>query len=195
MPVITSEVSSTVTPVQKKTQSITVKDIAKTYGNKAFYIGAKTSGNGKLTYTSSDTKIATVDKDGKVTIKGCGRTTITIKAAETNKFRAAEKKITITIKPKQQKISSLKSTKAKTITVKWKKDSKATGYILQYSTNKSFKKNVKTVTISSNKTTSKKISSLKAGKKYYVRICSYKKSSGNKLQGSYSTIKSVTAKK
>ena len=51
------------------------------------------------------------------------------------------------------------------------------------------------MTISKNKTTSKKIAKLKAGKKYYVRVCSYKKVSGTKLQGSYSTTKSVTVKK
>ena len=182
-------------PVKQEAQKITAKNITKTYGAKAFSIGAQTNGNGKLTYTSGDKKVVTVSDNGKVTIKGCGKTTITIKAAETSEYKAAEKKITITIKPKQQKVSSVKSTAAKSITVKWKKDKKATGYILQYSTDKKFKKNVKTVTVSNNKTTSKKISKLKAGKKYYVRICSYKKSSGTKIKGNYSSIKSVKVKK
>ena len=135
-----------------------------------------------------------MSKGGKVTIKGCGKTTLTIKAAETKTYKAAQKKITLTVKPKKQKISSLKSTKAKTITVKWKKDTKATGYMLQYSTDKNFKKNVKKITISNNKTTSKQIRKLKAGKKYYVRICSYKKSSGAKIKGKYSKVKSVKTK-
>ena len=120
-----------------------------------------------------------------------GKTTITVKAAVTKEYKAAEKKITITIKPQKQKVSSLKSSKAKTITVKWKKDTKATGYILQYSTDKNFKKNVKSKTISNSKTTSAKITKLKTGKKYYVKICSYKKISGAKLKGSYSAVKSV----
>ena len=67
--------------------------------------------------------------------------------------------------------------------------------ILQYSTDKKFKKNVKSITISSNKTTSKKISKLKEEKTYYVRICAYKKSSGEKIKGSYSAVKSVKVKK
>lgn len=176
---------------KKKVSAITAKDITKTYGSKSFNIGAKTTSDGKLTYKSADKKVVTVSDSGKVSIKGCGKTIITIKVSETSQYKSAEKKITITIKPKKQKVSSVKSTAAKTITVKWNKDTKATGYIFQYSTDKNFKKNVKTVTISKNKTTSKKISKLKSGKKYYVRICSYKKVSGEKIQGSYSAVKSV----
>ena len=190
-----SEPIVTVTQSQQKVQTITAKDITKTYGAKAFSVGAKTSGNGKLTYTSGDKKIATVSESGKVTIKGCGKTTITIKVAETKEYKAAEKKITLTVKPQKQKISSLKEVKAETITVKWKKDTKASGYILQYSTDKNFKKNVKSKTISNNKTTSAKIAKLTAGKKYYVRVCSYKKVSRAKLKGSYSAVKSVQIKR
>ena len=182
------------TQAAKKAQTVTAKNVTKTYGAKAFKLGAKTDGDGTLTYASGNKKVVTVAADGKVSIKGCGKTTITIKAAETNAYKAATKKITVTVKPKKQKVSSVKSTKAKTITVKWAKDTKATGYVLQYSTDKNFKKGVKTVTISNNKTTSKKISKLKSEKKYYVRVCSYKKASGSKLQGNYSAVKSVTVK-
>lgn len=182
------------TQAAKKAQTVTAKNVTKTYGAKAFKLGAKTDGDGTLTYASGNKKVVTVAADGKVSIKGCGKTTITIKAAETNAYKAATKKITVTVKPKKQKVSSVKSTKAKTITVKWAKDTKATGYVLQYSTDKNFKKGVKTVTISNNKTTSKKISKLKSEKKYYVRVCSYKKASESKLQGNYSAVKSVTVK-
>ena len=61
-----------------------------------------------------------------------------------------------TIKPKSTTISKLTS-EEKGFTVKWKKQStQTTGYQIQYSTNQSFKKNNKTVTVSKNKTTSKK---------------------------------------
>ena len=50
-----------------------------------------------------------------------------------------------------------------------------TGYEIQYSTNKKFmKKTSKTATVKSNKTISKKFSRKKAGKRYYVRIRTYK---------------------
>lgn len=109
---------------QQKSQIITAKNFTKTYGNKAFHIGATTNGDGKLTFTSGNKKIVTVSKNGKVTSKGCGKTTITIKATETTEYKAAKKKITITVKPKKASLRSVKSTKSKTITVKWKKRQK-----------------------------------------------------------------------
>lgn len=139
--------------------------------------------------------ILVVSASGKIIIEGCGKTTITVKASRTEEYKAAQKKITITVKPATVKLSSVKSKKSRTMTVKWKKDSHASGYILQYSTDKEFEKKVKSVTISSKKVTSMQIGKLKAGKKYYVRICAYKKVSGGKLKGNYSVVKSVTIKK
>ncbi len=66
--------------------------------------------------------------------------------------------------------------KSKKFVVKWKRQSvQTTGYEIQYSTNKKFmKKTSKTATVKSNKTISKKFSRKKAGKRYYVRIRTYK---------------------
>jgi len=58
--------------------------------------------------------------------------------------------------------------------IKWKKKSNITGYQIQYSTNSKFKKENKSIKIKSAKTGSKKITKLKAAKKYYVRIRTYK---------------------
>lgn len=59
-------------------------------------------------------------------------------------------------------------------------------------------KSAKTATVSKNSTTSQKISSLKSGTKYYVRIRTYKtvKVDGKsvKLYSSWSAIKSVKVK-
>lgn len=79
--------------------------------------------------------------------------------------------------------------------VKWKKDTKAKGYIIEYSTDKKFKKDVKTVIVSKNTITSKTITKLKAGKKYYVRACAYITADGKKIKGSYSSVKPVNVKK
>ena len=105
------------------------------------------------------------------------------------------KTITLTVKPVKAKMGSLKSTAKGSFALKWKQDKKATGYIIQYSTDKRFEKNVKSTTVSSNRTTSKKIGKLKAGKKYYVRICSYKKSGVKNIKGAYSDVKTVITKK
>ncbi|MCB6993542.1 fibronectin type III domain-containing protein [bacterium 210820-DFI.6.37] len=165
----------------------------KAYGSKAFSLGAKTNGNGKLTYKSSNTKVAAVSAAGKVTIKGTGTATITITAAATSEYNAAAKKVTITINPK--KVTGLK-TKAgkKQMTVSWKKDTKATGYQLTYAQNKKFTKGKKNVTISKNKTVKKTVKKLKSKKTYYVKVRAYKKVGSKKLYGSYSAVKSVKIK-
>ena len=183
------------TNTNKNSNLITAKNITKTYGCKAFSIGAKSKSGGRLTYSVTDKKVATVDKKGKVTVKGYGQTKITITSAAKGKYPKAKKTIILTVKPVKTKIASVKSTKSKNMVVKWKKDTKATGYVIQYSTDKKFKKGVKTVTITKNKTTSRTIGKLKGGKNYYVRVCTYKKSNGKQIKGSYSAVKSVKVKK
>lgn len=154
----------------------------------------RTSGDGQITYSSSDSKIVSIDSTGKMTFKKIGSAVIAVNVAETANCKAQTLYVTVNIIPKRATVSSVKA-KGKTLTVKWKKDKSASGYIVQYSTSKNFKKGVKTVTISKNKTVSKKIKGLKANKKYYVRVCSYKKVSGQKVQGAYSVVKSVKTKK
>ncbi|NBH15632.1 hypothetical protein D3Z36_16085 [Lachnospiraceae bacterium] len=173
----------------QKSQTITAKSARKTYGEKDFSLGAKTSGGGQLSYTSSNRKVASIDKNGTVTIKGCGVTKITVRAAAKGQYKAAQKTVTLTVVPQKLKGITAKSAKAKSITVKWKKDSKASGYIIECSTDKNFKKNVKKVTVSKNKTVSQKIPRLKAGKKYYVRACAYTVSGKSKIKGAYAKVK------
>lgn len=55
----------------------------------------KASGKGKLTYKSSNRKIATVNAKGKVTFKKKGKVTVTIKAKATVNFSAETKKVKI----------------------------------------------------------------------------------------------------
>ena len=180
--------------VTKSAQSVTASDITKTYGAKAFSLGAKASGGTALSYSVSDPKVAAVDANGNVTIKGCGITDITITAAETSAYEKAQKIIRLTVKPKTMKVSSVKSQKKKTATVKWKKDKSATGYMIECATDKKFKKNKVTVTVSKYKTVSRTVKKLKAGKKYYVRICAYAKSGSTKVQGNWSKSKTVKVK-
>ncbi len=94
-------------------------------------------------------------------------------------------------KPKKVKISKLKTSK-KAVTISWKKVS-SSGYQIQYGTNKKFKK-AKTVTVKKGKTTSKKISKLKKGEKYYFRIRAYKTQNGKKVYGAWSSAKNIKVK-
>ncbi|MCD7837576.1 MAG: fibronectin type III domain-containing protein, partial [Clostridiales bacterium] len=91
-------------------------------------------------------------------------------------------------------ISSLKNSSSKKMTVKWDKNSKATGYQIQYSTSSSFS-SYKTVTVTSASTVSKTISSLTKGKTYYVRVRAYKTVSGTKYYSAWSATKNVKISK
>ena len=75
--------------------------------------------------------------------------------------------------------------------IKWKKKSGITGYQIQYFTNSKFKKGNKSIKIKSAKTGSKKITKLKAAKKYYVRIRTYK----GKKYSKWSKVKSAKISK
>jgi|GEM_PF-2852172 len=190
------EATTTVTvSVAKAGQTISAKSFTKAYGAKAFSLGAKrTKGDGKLTYKSSNTKVATVNASGKVTIKATGKATITITAAATTNYKKTTKAVTITVKPKKATVFSVAGSAKKKITVQWKKDSQATGYQIQYSTSSSFKSGNSTKLVNKNTTVKKTLTSLKSGKKYYVRVRSYKTISGKKVYGAWSAKKSVTVK-
>ena len=153
----------------------------------------KPKAKGKITYKSSNTKVATVNSKGKVKIKGTGKVTISITAKETSAYKKQTKKVTIYAVPGKRDIKKLSSGKKK-LTVQWKKDNRSDGYQVQYSTDKKFKKNVKNVVIGKKQTTKQTIKKLKTGKKYYVRIRSYKKISGKKYYGTWSSKKTVKVK-
>jgi hypothetical protein len=174
------------------------KKISKIYTDKVFALNVKlSSGNGKLTYKSSDKKVATVSKNGKVSVKGIGKARITITAAETKNYKSAKYEVTITVKPKKQKVT-LKIKKNK-IVATWKKDSKASGYQIQCAANKKFTKNCKTIDVTQNTTTKDTFEKIKKKTKYYVRVRSYKKVKKNGktsiIYGSWSRIKVISSKK
>lgn len=169
--------------------NISLLSITKTYGDGPFTLNFSSSG-GKVTYSTSNKKVVTVSNKGKVTIKGCGIADIKVRSAANNKYKEKNTKITIIVKPKKQNISELKIDK-RNITLKWKKDTKADGYYIYYSTDYKFSNDLQKVKISKNKTTFKTLKKLKTGKKYYVKICSYKKSGKQEVFGDFSSIKNV----
>lgn len=117
-------------------------------------------------------------------------------AKVTLKFRngyAGSMTKTFRINPKSTSISSV-SALSKGFNVKIKKQTtQTTGYQIQYSTGSSFK-SASTVSIK-NSVTSKKITKLKAKKKYYVRVRTYKVVSGTTYYSAWSAKKTVTTKK
>lgn len=176
----------------KRANIIQASNFIKTYSkSQKFSIGAKAEGGARLSYQSSNKKVVQVSSNGMVIINGVGKTTITITAEDTDIYDAATKKITVTVKPKGTSVSKVKKA-GKAFTVKWKKQTiQTTGYQIQYSTNSKFKKGNKTVTVKKNKATSKKINRLKAKKKYYVRVRTYKTVGKTKYYSSWSKTKAV----
>ena len=166
------------------------KITAKTYTGKALTqapvvkLGTKTLRSGTdygLTYSNNkNVGLATVKITGK------GNYTGTISK-------------TFKINPKGTTISSL-SAASKAFTVKWAKQaakmstSQITGYQIQYSTSSTFASGNKTVTVKGVNNVSKKISSLTAKKRYYVRIRTYKTVSGKNYYSAWSAVKNVITK-
>ncbi len=141
---------------------------------KAFSLAAtKFTYNGKAkkpTVTVKDAKGNLIDPEN-YTLKysnnkqvGTAKVKITFKGdysgSKTLKFQILPKKTAI------QKLTA--GTKAFKAT--WKQISSGDGYQLQYSTNKSFSKNVKTITIKDASVTARTVKNLQSGKTYYVRI-------------------------
>ena len=126
-----------------------------------------------------------------------GSYTVTLKLK--GKYSGTLKKA-FQILPKGTEISKI-TPKKKGFTVKWKKQAaQTTGYEITYSTSKSFtKKTTETAAIGGNKTVSKSVSKQKAGKKYFVKIRTYKTLKVNgkskKLYSSWSKVKTVTTKR
>ncbi len=166
--------------------------ISRPFAKKSFLLNLRVNTDGKITYQSSNKKVAVVSASGKITMKGMGKTVITVKTAETSRFKAGTKKITLSLNPGNTRLVSLKSLKKQTFTVKWKKYKGISGYQIQYAASKNFQK-AKTVKAKA-KTTSGMVKKLKSRKTYYVRIRTMKKINGQTVFSSWSKAKKIKIK-
>ena len=104
------------------------------------------------------------------------------------------------IDPKGTVLKKPKTAK-KAIVVKWKKQSakmvksRITGYQILLATDSKFTKNKKTVNVKGYKKASKKVTKLKGGKKYYVKIRTYMTAGGKTCYSAWSKAKKVRTKK
>lgn len=151
-----------------------------------------------LYYKTGSGKWKKVDAKKKTSV-----TVKKLKAGTTYKFkveavtggnRSESGTVNATTKPVAVNLSRVSSKKKKEVIVEWKKVAGVTGYEVQYSTAKNFKKGTKTVTIKKQKTVKTIIKKLKSKKKYYVRVCAYKTVNGVKIKGAYSKVKNIKCK-
>ena len=180
-------------PTKPVANVITAKSATKVASTKAqfFQLGAKAKGGAKLTYKSNN-KSVTVSQSGKVTIAKnfAGSATITITSGATKTYTKTIKRITITVNPAGTTFRSVCNGKGKKLKAYWKKNSRVSGYQLQYSPSKQFT-NVKTVTLKGANCTGAIRSKLTKGKTYSVRIRTYKKVGGKVYYSAWSKSKQV----
>ena len=163
---------------------------AKTWNGKPVVQSIKLTYNGKQLSEGTD---YTVSYSGNRNV-GTAHITVTGRGSYTGSVTYAFR-----ILPKGSTVSGLVKAK-KAVTVKWKRQSakmstgRINGYQIQLSTNAKFTKNVKTVKVKGWKNTSKKVARLRAGKKYYVRVRTYKNAGGRTYCSAWSGVKSVKTK-
>lgn len=126
-------------------------------------------------------------------MKNVGTYTVTVNFKN---YYTGNAKRTVTVVPKPTSISKV-TTNKKGITVKWKKRvNQVTGYEISYSSSSKFAKSKTTsIKVKGSKKTTKKISKIKMGKKYYVRIRTYKTVGKRTYYSKWSGKKSVKTKK
>lgn len=187
LPVIDMEKIKTTIPEKKSTMTINIGTF------KADNCQVEYRKNGVDSWSSVWT-----GKDGKVTIKN-------MKKGDLYQFRFTTFKYSSKVWTKSKtsdiyhrwikRTSGLKcKSKSKKITVSWKKVKKASGYEVQYATDKDFQKNLKKKTVASGKKTSKVIKGLKKGKTFYVRVRAFKKKNGVKYLGAVTGAKKIKVK-
>ncbi len=177
-----------------------------------FTINTKCDSDGKLTYKSSDTSIATVSNTGKVSLKGgTGTAVITVTCAETNNYEKATRQVNIKVTAAAQPedpvtpqppaangtIAGVENTTIKAssalgsgfIQLNW---TKSAGYKVDYyevyrsTTSGSYSNTPFYTTTSGTAVTYKNTKSLTNGTKYYYRIRGVRTIDGKKYYTQWS---------
>ena len=94
--------------VNKADQTISgLSDMIMTYGDAAFTITPSAQENPSFTFESDNTAVATIASDGTINIIGAGETNITVKAEETDSYKAAEATYKLTVNKAENIITDI----------------------------------------------------------------------------------------
>ena len=152
--------------------------------------GASTTASGAaITYTSSDTDVATVAADGTITAVAPGTAVVTVKAAETDKVNAGTATIVVTVPSNPQKVTGVKvsNKKGAYVTVKWTSQGSNVNYRV-------YKKVGNGKWVGKNVAGSKTTLSVKKGAKVQVKVKSYVKDASGKTTWGPTATKAKTFK-
>ncbi|MBQ3424324.1 MAG: fibronectin type III domain-containing protein [Clostridia bacterium] len=173
-------VKFTIKPAKLSGCTVTVKD--QVYTGKALKPIPTVKFNGKKLKKGRDYTVKAWKNNRKVgtaalILKGKGNYTGTLT-------------VRFTIRPKATVLTKVTSRKSG-LQVKWKKRAAVTGYQVQYSQAKDFSTR-KTRTLEGGALTSHTFTGLRPGKRYYVRVRTYRTVNGKKYTSKWSKAKSVT---
>lgn len=175
---------------------IQLRSLAKN-GTKVSGVKNKTySGKSQIQKVSVKNSLMTLNSGSEYKVSYSGNKSVgtaKIKITGTGNYNGTITK-TFNINPKGRSLKSVKKGK-KSFKATWKKSSKTwtTGYQVQYSTSKKFKK-AKTATVKSYKKTKVTVKKLKKRKTYYVHMRTYKTVKGKKYYSGWSKVKKVKTK-
>ncbi len=152
----------------------------------SFKVLPENATNKALTWASSDTKIATVNSEGKVTGVAPGKVKITCKSKENSKISAS---CEVTVKPSSVKVVQItKGTSESSVGLSWEKSKGATGYIL-YLYNTETKKYKRLAKGNGNSYT---VKGLSPAKEYVFAVKPYAVVDGAEIYASYRNYNAST---
>ncbi len=158
-----------------------------------YYIYRKT-GNGSWTKISSVSGDKTTYTDKTVKGKNAKSFIYAVEAYGSGMVSGFNQNGKTIVRLTSPNLSKLINKPSKKMKIMWKKNSKAQGYQIQYSTDSKFKK-VKMTRVSSKNAKSRIIKNLKKKKTYYVRMRCYKKIKGTTYYSAWSNAKKIKIKK
>ena len=160
--------------VTKADQCFAVEDMEKKYSPDPFQIDPVLEiGDGKISFSSSDSDIAEIDESGYVTMKKLGSVKLTVTASETKFYRETSQEFTLTIKTNLSKpaISSLQNLGGG-IKITWKPVSRAEGYEIYRKVGADGRWKRKW-TVTADKNLSVTDTDVKEGTRYYYKVIAY----------------------
>lgn len=175
--------------------------------SESFKINATATGDGTgFSYVSSNPEVATVSANGVVTIHKLGRAKITVTTTGMKKSEPASDDVYVKVYPDKTKITQKPQTEGNkgSFRVRWEKQDDVTYYEIRYARNSKFtsgtyltkKVNASTLNYT---TQSTKVTGLKSGAKYYVKVRAVKVVTNDygqqlKYYGTWSNWRSVVTK-